>query len=91
MTSITHSPHPHADDHDEAAQLHARQDQAFRIHVGVFAATMVAIFIVNFATNLAAGIADEWQAWWTVWALLGWSIGIAVHGLVVRLNRPPIS
>ena len=43
---------------------------------------------VNLVTNISAGTADEWNAWWSVWALLGWSIGIAVHGFVVWLNRP---
>jgi hypothetical protein len=27
-------------------------------------------------------------AWWSVWAFIGWGLGIVVHGLVVRLNRP---
>lgn len=49
---------------------------------------MVVIFSVNLTTNLSAGIADEWSAWWSVWALIGWGLGVVVHGLVVRLNRP---
>ena len=72
----------------EAARRYVEQLHAFAIHAGVFTAGMVIILIVNFATNLSAGIAGEWQAWWSVWALAGWGIGIAVHGLVVRLNRP---
>ena len=58
------------------------------VHAGVFAAGMVVIFVVNLATNLSAGIAGEWSAWWSLWALAGWGVGIIVHGLVVRLNRP---
>jgi len=26
--------------------------------------------------------------WWSTWALIGWSLAIGVHGLVVRLARP---
>ncbi len=54
----------------------------------MFAGGMIVIFAVNLLTNLSAGIAGEWSAWWALWAFLGWRIGIAVHGLVVRLNRP---
>jgi hypothetical protein len=54
----------------------------------IFAASMLIIFAVDLLTTLSAGIVDEWAAWWSAWALLGWSPGIAVHGLVVRLNRP---
>lgn len=49
---------------------------------------MAITFAVNLVTNLSAGIAGEWSAWWSVWAFIGWSAGIAVHGLVVRLQRP---
>ena len=49
---------------------------------------MFIMFAVNLVTNISAGTAGEWDAWWSVWALLGWSIGIAVHGFVVWLNRP---
>lgn len=72
----------------EAARGYVQQLHAFLIHAGVFAAGMVAIFAVNLLTNLSAGIASEWSAWWSVWAFIGWGLGIAVHGLVVRLNRP---
>ena len=73
----------------EAAQLYVRQLQAFHVHAAVFAGAMIIMLLVNLVTNLAAGIAGDWSAWWSAWALLGWGIGIAVHGLVVRLNRPP--
>ncbi len=65
-----------------------QQLREFYIHATVFAGGMVIIFLVNLATNVAAGIAGEWWAWWSAWALIGWGLGIAVHGLVVRLNRP---
>ena len=93
MTHPIHSPNQHGRVHAEeerveTAQRYLQQLQAFYIHAGVFAAGTVVIFVVNLATNLSAGIAGDWWAWWSVWALIGWGSGIAVHGLVVRLNRP---
>lgn len=70
------------------ANAYPHQVRAFQVHAGVFAASMVLIFAVNLAVNLSAGIAGQWSAWWSIWALIGWSLGIAVHGLVVRLARP---
>ena len=67
---------------------HPHQVRAFQAHAGVFAATMVLIFAVNLSVNLSAGIAGQWSAWWSVWALIGWSLGLAVHGLVVFLAKP---
>ena len=72
----------------EAARRYVEQLHAFYIHACVFTAGMVIIFVVNLATNISAGIARDWRAWWSVWAFAGWGIGVAVHGLVVRLNRP---
>ena len=90
--------HSHADTRRErGAQLHADQRRAFHVHAGVFAAGMIVIFVVNLAINVVAGIADQWSAWWSAWALIGWSLGLAVHGLVVWINpsdnaasHPPI-
>lgn len=75
----------------DAARRYVDQLRAFYVHAGVFAATMVVIFVVNLLTNLSAGIAGEWSAWWSIWAFIGWGLGIAIHGLVVRLNRPSSS
>lgn len=69
-------------------ERHDEQREAFRIHAAVFVAGMAVIILVNLLTNLAAGIAGEWWAWWSGWALLGWGLGLAIHGLVVRLARP---
>ncbi len=76
---------------EQAARRYVEQLRAFYVHAGVFAAGMLVMFTVNLLTNLSAGIAGEWTAWWSAWALLGWGVGIAVHGLVVRLNRPSFS
>lgn len=76
------------DEREQAARQYVEQLRAFYAHAGMFAMGMVVMFAVNLLTNLSAGIASEWTAWWSAWAFLGWGLGIAVHGLVVRLNRP---
>ncbi len=75
------------DQRREDAREYVRQLRAFYIHASVFAGSMVVIIAVNVAVNVAAGIADEWWAWWSVWALLGWGLGVTIHGLVVRMSR----
>jgi len=77
-----------ADERQEAARRYVHQLRVFYVHAAVFAGSMAINLAVNLLVNLSAGIAGEWSAWWSLWALLGWGAGIAVHGLVVRLNRP---
>ena len=76
---------------ERAARRYVEQLRAFYVHACMFAVGMLIMFAVNLLTNLSAGIAGEWTAWWSAWALLGWGLGIAVHGIVVRLNRPSSS
>ena len=71
-----------------AAREYVRQLRVFYTHAAVFAVGMVVIFVVNLAVNLAAGLTGEWWAWWSGWALIGWGIAVAIHGLVVRMSRP---
>lgn len=89
-TTHTHKPTPPVapdDQRREAIDEYLSVRKAFQAHAAVFAATMVGICLVNLLTNLAAGITGQWSAWWSAWALLGWGLGIAVHGLTVRLAR----
>lgn len=94
MTTPAETP-KHADDEtsdrEEAARRYVQQLRVFYVHAAVFAGSMAIILAVNLFVNLSAGIAGEWSAWWSLWALIGWGAGIAVHGLVVRLNRPSFS
>ena len=76
------------DQRRQEAHAYVRGLRAFYVHAGVFAGSMAIIIAVNVATNLAAGIAGEWWAWWSVWALLGWGLGLTIHGLVVWMSRP---
>ncbi len=73
---------------EQAARRYVQQLRVFYTHAAVFAGCMVIIVVVNLATNVAAGIAGDWSAWWSAWAFIGWSLGVGVHGLVVRLARP---
>ncbi|MGI9643370.1 MAG: 2TM domain-containing protein [Acidimicrobiia bacterium] len=72
----------------EGVREYVQQLRAFYVHAGVEAASLVVIFAVNLAVNVAAGITGHWGAWWSVWALIGCSLAVAVHELVVRMARP---
>lgn len=76
------------DQRREEARQYVQQLRAFNTHAIVFAASMAIIFVVNLAVNIAAGLTGEWWAWWSGWALIGWGLGLAIHGLVVRASRP---
>lgn len=81
-----------ADDHEAAriaaAEKWVHQLRAFYVHAAVAVVATLLIFAVNLATNLAAGITGNWWAWWSIWVVIGWTPGVAIHGLVVRLARP---
>lgn len=77
-----------SDERDQAARDYVEQLRAFYAHAGVFVGVLIIVVTVNLLTNVSAGIAGEWSAWWSIWAFLGSGIGLAVHGFVVRLNRP---
>jgi len=79
------------DEREDAARRYVHQLRVFYVHAAVFAGSMAINLAVNLFVNLSAGIAGDWSAWWSIWALIGWGTGIAVHGFVVRLNRPSFS
>lgn len=90
-TEIANHIDPTAHERHEAARRYVHQLRVFYVHAAVFAGSMAINVAINLFVNLSAGIAGEWSAWWSLWALLGWGAGGAVHGLVVRLNRPSFS
>jgi len=71
----------------EDARRYLEQERAFRVHAVVAACSLVVIVAVNAFVNAGTGIAGDWWAWWSLWAVLGWGIGIAIHGTAVRLAR----
>lgn len=79
-----------SDDNSTADDLaHHRQGvRVFQACAAVAAGTLVLILAVNLLTSLFAGTAGDISAWWSLWAILGWSAGLGVHGFVVWLARP---
>ncbi len=69
----------------QAANDYLHQRRVFQVHARVFVASMALIFSVNLALNLATGTTGRWSSWWSLWALVGWGLGVAVHGLTVWL------
>ena len=77
--------------HQPTANDLARYRQGVRVfqaHAAVAAGSIALMLAVNLLTNLSAGTADDISAWWSLWAILGWSAGLGVHGFVVWLARP---
>ncbi|MGE0850237.1 MAG: 2TM domain-containing protein [Hyphomicrobiaceae bacterium] len=65
------------DEHEKAAKA-MRQVEAmtgFYIHLVVFVFVMVALFLVNLLASP--------DVWWVQWPLLGWGLGVLLHGLAV--------
>lgn len=86
--SASDQPDGHRDEQRRAdARRYLEQEAAFRVHAMVAACSLAVIVAVNALINVSAGIADEWWAWWSLWAVLGWGIGIAIHGIAVRTAR----
>lgn len=79
------------DEREEAARKYVQQLRVFYVHAAVYAVSMAINIAINLLVNLNAGVAGDLSAWWSLWALLGWGAGIAVHGFVVRINRPSFS
>ena len=76
---------------DEAAvRQYVEQRQVFRVHAMVAVISIAAIMVINLVINLAAGTAGSWANWWSLWVIAGWVPGLAIHGLVVYLNRPAV-
>lgn len=47
---------------------------AFYVHLSVFAAVMLILFVVNSTVS---------SIWWVQWPFLGWGIAVAVHAFIV--------
>jgi len=62
------------------ARRRVREIRAFYIHLAVFVAVNLLLHLINFVT--APGV------YWAFWPLLGWGIGLLVHGLVTYRWMP---
>lgn len=75
------------DQRREDARRYLQQVRALRVHTLVSACTTVLIVAVNWAINAAAGITGDWWAWWSIYVVFGWGLGVAIHGITVRMAR----
>ncbi|HET8521620.1 MAG TPA: 2TM domain-containing protein [Thermomicrobiales bacterium] len=49
--------------------------KGFYIHLGVFVAVNLGLFLINLATNR--------DNWWFYWPMLGWGIAIIIHAFTL--------
>ena len=63
----------------EEAKERAQELRGFYLHLLVY--VLINAFLV--AVNLLA----SWGHWWFYWPLLGWSVGVVVHGAWVYRGR----
>jgi hypothetical protein len=73
------TPEPGAEHEDplfRAAEKRAEMLQGYYIHLLVYAAINLGLFLINLVTRGDSG------GWWFYWPLLGWGIGLLVHTLV---------
>lgn len=57
------------------AKMRIEEIKAFYVHAGIY----VAVNCVLVAINLY----DDDDVWWSLLAILGWGIGLAIHGMSV--------
>jgi fatty acid desaturase len=71
MDTYTHT-------HDERREQRARRSvpalRSFYLHAILYAAVMALLFAIDWLGG---------PGWWFVWPLLGWGIGVAMHGISV--------
>ena len=70
------------DEHEKTAKA-AKQVEAmtgFYIHLVIFVLVNAALLVVNWLTTP--------EVWWALWPLLGWGVGVVVHGLAVFGSMP---
>ena len=63
------------DDRDryERARRRVGEIRAFYMHLTVFVGVNILLHIINFVTSP--------RAYWAIWPLLGWGIGLVAHGV----------
>lgn len=56
------------------ARKQAKEQRDFYSHLAVYAGIMVLLFFIDLLSG---------ESWWFFWPMLGWGIGVAVHGITV--------
>jgi len=57
------------------AKMRIEEIKSFYVHAGIYAVVNIVLIVAN--------VLREDDEWWALWALLGWGIGLAIHGLAV--------
>jgi len=57
-----------------AAMAHVAALKGFLIHLSIFGAVMIGLFVVDY---------KDGGTWWVQWPFLGWGLGILGHALLV--------
>jgi hypothetical protein len=59
---------------EDEARKHVRELRDFYVHLSIYGAVMILLLIIDLLTG---------DGFWFYWPLLGWGIGVAVHGASV--------
>ena len=65
---------PYDQDRYRRARRRVREIRAFYLHLAVFIGVNVLLHLINFVATP--------RIYWAFWPLVGWGIGLLVHGLV---------
>jgi hypothetical protein len=74
---------PDDTNHDPAyirARKRVEELRGFYIHLAMYLTVNLGLFILNIATNPGA--------LWFFWPLIGWGIGVLIHGVALVLEGP---
>ena len=58
----------------ELAKRRVRAMTGFYIHLAVFLAVLILLFVINVAAS---------KVWWVHWVLLGWGVFVVAHAVTV--------
>jgi hypothetical protein len=64
----------------ERARRRAEKKYGFYVHLAVYVAVNSLLLVINLVTYSGS--------YWFIWPLLGWGIGVLLHGLAVLLHSP---
>lgn len=67
----------------EDRDLHARARRRVAMRTGLYTHALVFV-LVNLGLYVLNGMTGGYR--WSVWPLMGWGLGLAIHGLVTFLN-----
>ena len=57
------------------AKMRIEEIKAFYVHAGIYAVVNFVLVVIN--------VMDADDVWWSLLAILGWGIGLLIHGLSV--------